>query len=148
MATANILLVSPLCREYQLSTLILIFSSILTVFLIYAKILSKFYKRKRNYESIREESRRDFYPEENSIKFSATSIFIIPITFEPPSAAVQSNVVLQKVRYNPGNGRECKEIAERTQRTRKSSNISRGVSFHVSYIKSSNYILIILLTFS
>ena len=90
---------------------------------------------------------RDFYPEENSIKFSATSIFIIPITFEPPSAAVQSNVVLQKVKYYPGNGSHSKEISEKPQRTRKSSNISRGVSFHVSYIKSSNYILIILLTF-
>ena len=130
-----------------MTTVLVVFSSILLVFGIYGRILRKFYKRKRNYETIREESQRELFTEEHPIQFSATTVFIIPITFEPPLSMFQSDVSLQKIKYVPDNGGQCTEISERPKRIRKISTISRGFSFHVSYIKSSNYVLIILLTF-
>jgi hypothetical protein len=134
-------------REQQLSTVVFIFLTTLIVFLIYTAILIKFYKRKRNYENLREESLKDFHPLQNKIQFSATTIFIIPISFELPSATQKSNVSLKKIRRIPGNGSNSKEIFEKPQRTKTTSTLSRGFSFHVSYIKSSNYVLIILLSF-
>ena len=117
------------------------------MFLIYTAILIKFYKRKKNYENLREESLKDFYPKVNPIGFSASAFYIIPIRFELPLSNISPSVSLKAFSGIPGSDKNRKERTEAPKRVRTISTISRGFSFHVSYIKSSNYILFILLSF-
>ena len=117
------------------------------MFLIYTAILIKFYKRKKNYENLREESLKDFYPKVNPIGFSASAFYIIPIRFELPLSNISTSVSLKAFSGIPGSDKNRKERTEAPKRVRTISTISRGFSFHVSYIKSSNYILFILLSF-
>ena len=127
-----------------MSTLVFTLLTTALVFLIYAMILIKFYKRKRNYENIREESLKDSYMEVSPIKFSGTFLFIIPVRLPMPIPPLNSGVILREM--SEGNARRT-ETSEPDKKAMRRSTMSRRFSFHLSYLKSSNYVLVILLSF-
>ena len=131
-------------REQQLSTLVCSFITTIIVFLIYAAILVKFYRRKKNYENFREESFKVFYTKVNPIKFSGTVFFIIPVRLPLPLNPANNAVVLKQMNGEHGRNTRLSEMSE-IEENKKS--ISRHFSFHISYIKSSNYVLVILLSY-
>ena len=132
----------------QLSNVIFLFLSIIIVFTFYGVILSKFYKRRKRFDTIKRELKEDFHPKLNKISFTKSSFHIIPInkSIRIPDERYDKNVDLKQIRRMSNEGEETK-IRSKSNIKKKSSNLSRQVTFHVSYLRSSNYILVTLFTF-
>ena len=135
-------------QELQLSNVIFLFLSIIIVFTFYGVILSKFYKRRKRFDTIKRELKEDFHPKLNKISFTKSSFHIIPInkSIRIPDERYDKNVDLKQIRRMSNEGEETK-IRSKSNIKKKSSNLSRQVTFHVSYLRSSNYILVTLFTF-
>ena len=110
--------------------------------------MSKFYKRRKRFDTIKRELRKDFQPKLNKISFTKNSFHFIPInkSIKFPYERDDNNVDLKQIRRMSNEGEETK-IRKKSHIRKKSSNLSRQVTFHVSYLRSSNYILVTLFTF-
>ena len=118
-------------QEFQLSITIPFFVSILVVFILYGIILSKFYKIRKRVETFQKDLTTDVQQKEMKTE-------IAPKKFQVNSNVIQnSKSEEEKAHYNP-----YKNLIRK-----KSPNILKQVSFHFSYIKSSNYVLTILFIF-
>ena len=82
----------------------------------YGYILTKFYRRKRRQESFKNEQNRKGYKHQQKVSFSS-----------------QENVQINKI-LSASNPKDHRKVSRRLSE----------LSFHVSFVKSSNYILITL----
>ena len=82
----------------------------------YGYILTKFYRRKRRQESFKNEQNRKGYKRQQKVSFSS-----------------QENVQINKI-LSASNPKDHRKVSRRLSE----------LSFHVSFVKSSNYILITL----
>ena len=82
----------------------------------YGYILTKFYKRKRRQETFNNEQNRKGYKRQQKVSFSS-----------------QENVQINKI-LSASNSKDHRKVSRRLSE----------LSFHVSFVKSSNYILITL----
>ena len=105
--------------------------TILVVFILYGIILSKFYKIRKRVETFQKDLTTDVQQKEMKTE-------IAPKKFQVNSNVIQnSKSEEEKAHYNP-----YKNLIRK-----KSPNILKQLSFHISYIKSSNYVLTILFIF-
>ena len=125
-----------------MSTTIIVLISIVAMFSFYGVILTKFYRRKRRLEKIQTSliQKREKEKSENKL-FKRYLGFLSNSSKE----------------YIDTTGLQMKEIESRPDKEgaihptqsarRKKSSVSRQLSFHVSYLRSSNYVLVTLLVF-
>ena len=103
--------------------------TILVVFILYGIILSKFYKIRKRVETLKKEL-TDFKPKQRK----AT---MIPLKYNSKEIEYSKSADVEK-----GN-----EIQNKNLIKMKSTNILKQLSFHFSYLKSSNYVLTTLFIF-
>jgi len=120
-----------LSKEFQLSITIPFFVTILVVFILYGIILSKFYRIRKRVETLKKEL-TDFKPKQRK----AT---MIPLKFNVNSEEIEYSKSADKEKGN--------EIENKNFIKMKSTNILKQLSFHFSYLKSSNYVLTTLFIF-
>ena len=122
-----------------MSTTIIVLISIVAMFSFYGVILSKFYRRKRRLEKI-----QTSLIQEREKEKSENRLFRRYLGFLSKECNKTSGSQMREIESKPD-----KEVAiHPTQPARrKKSSVSRQVSFHVSYLRSSNYVLITLLVF-
>ena len=127
-------------QEVQLSTTIFVLISIVAVFCFYGVILSKFYRRKRRLDKIQTSLTQNKEKKEPKDNFFRKYLHY----YSSKESIGTSDVQMREIESKPD-----KNIAfHPTQPARrKKSSVSRQLSFHVSYLRSSNYVLITLLVF-
>ena len=126
-----------------MSTTIIVLISIVAMFSFYGVILSKFYIRKRRLEKIQ----TSILIETREKGKSESSLFRRYLGFLSNSSKEcikTSGFQMKEIESRPD-----KEVASHPTQParRKKSSVSRQLSFHVSYLRSSNYVLITLLVF-
>ena len=140
-----------IAKEIQLSTTALTLLVFLAVFCFYGVILSKYYKRKRKFDSFRQSLEGEAPHKYKDINFSKRSIHFLPLkkSIKDPNGNEDQNVQLKHMKSLSENGDILKIDLTPISRIgqRKSSNLSQQLSFHVSYLKSSNYVLVTLFSF-
>ena len=131
-----------------LSNVIFLFLSIIIVFSFYGEILSKFYKRRKKLNIFQRELKDDFQPKLKKISFtkSYNNFFPISKTVKTPENKMENGIDLKHFRSTSEEGKET-VIKKKEQTKRKESNLSKHLTFHASYLKSSNYILVTLFAF-
>ena len=118
------------------------------VFSFYGVILSKFYRRKKKLNIFQRELKEDFQPKLKKISFTKSYNNVLPIhkTVKTPIAKIEHGVDLKQFRSISDEGKET-IINKKLQIKRKESKLSKQLTFHASYLKSSNYILVTLFAF-
>ena len=122
-----------------MSTTIIVLISIVAIFCFYGVILSKFYRRKKRLEKIHTSLNQ------NKEKRKSKDNFFRKYLRYYSSKENIGDVQMREIESRPD-----KDVAfHPTQQParRKKSSVSRQLSFHVSYLRSSNYVLITLLVF-
>ena len=133
-----------------MSTTLSLAVSIFVFFSNYGVILSKFYQRRKKFETIKRSLNSDYLPKQKKISFSQKVLFFFNLKFgEKHSFDKDNDVHLKQMTSISENGEIFKIDLQHDRRPgqRKGSSLSRQLSFHVSYLKSSNYVLVTLLTF-
>lgn len=140
-----------IAKEIQLSTSALCLLVILAVFGFYGLILTKYYKRKRKFDSFKQSLDGDVPPKYREINFSKRSVQFLPLkkSIRDPNGNEEQSVQLKHMKSISEHGEIFKIDLTPISRIgqRKTSNLSQQLSFHVSYLKSSNYVLVTLFTF-
>ena len=125
-----------------MSTTIIVLISIVAMFSFYGVILSKFYRRKRRLEKIQTSlvQKRERGKSGNSV----LRRYLGFLSNSSKECIKTSGFQMKEIESRPD-----KEVAiHPTQPARRKKNsVSRQLSFHVSYLRSSNYVLITLLVF-
>ena len=134
-------------REQQFSTMLFTFLTTVMLVIIYTTILIKFYKRKRNYEKLRDDSARNNHEVLKFPEYSASKIYFIPVSVENLIQEMSNVSLIHMKLHLELQGKDLEIEAHRDHQANRSRRISRGFSFHMEYLKSSYYILTILLSF-
>ena len=133
-----------------MSTTLSLAVSIIVFFSYYGVILSKFYKRRKRFDTLKRSLNSDYLPKMRKISFTQKVLFFFNLKFgEKHSFDKDDDVYLRQMTSISENGEIFKIDLQPDRKAgqRKSSSLSRHLSFHVSYLKSSNYVLVTLLTF-
>ena len=124
-------------QEVQLSTTIIVLISIVAVFSFYGVILTKFYRRKKKLEEIQASLKER---EKEKPKDSFLRRCLGYFSSKKEKCAVQ----MKEIKSRTDNG-DAILVTQKTRR--KKSSVTKQLSFHVSYLRSSNYVLVTLLVF-
>ncbi|XP_023341876.1 uncharacterized protein LOC111711702 [Eurytemora carolleeae] len=137
--------VFTLDRVYQTVVLIIVLSTLITVFCVNRKILRKFYIQKKYLEAMKDPQTATERLRRIGVdaKFSATRAYIIPLSLDQPIFP-QGPVDTKKFKITNEKG-NCKLFTKYTKKKR--NTLSQSISFHVKYVQSSRYILVILIAF-
>ena len=140
-------------KEIQLSTTTISLIAIVVVFCFYGVILTKYYKRRRQFDSFKLGLQSDYQqPKFKEINFSKRSFQFLPIqrSIKCSIESEKPDVQLKQTKSISETGEifkiDLSPIAKIGKR-KKETSLSKQLTFHVSYLKSSNYVLVTLFSF-